>query len=265
MMMHKSDDEHDAFSFIAERNNLKMFLAKTNHSGKFKALFEVLFQNMTTACFTITENKMALEARTTQNVLISVNLPATCFEEYIFNETEPIHIGLGSHINQFFKSVKNKSTITFTMSKPFIFDIEIGSPIDDYVVSLSAVIESMQNIAPTIHEKYNSKAIPVSGTNFNQICKAFKSPILNITKKNGQLQFSFEVSGISTKTLSFGKKNLQDTNLFHQAFHSDQFSRIGKISSFVSEPIMIFAEGNKSLFLNCVSDIGTMKVFMLPV
>ena len=59
-----------------------MFKAVTKHTGRFKSLFEVIFQNMTTADFTIDKTGMFLEHITTQNLLISVFLPAENFEEY---------------------------------------------------------------------------------------------------------------------------------------------------------------------------------------
>jgi hypothetical protein len=241
-----------------------MFRAVTKYAGKFKALFEVLFQNMTTVCFTINKEGMFLEHLTTQNLVISVFLPADNFEEYIFDYDEPIHIGLGSHINkEFFKYVKNKDIVTFSITKEFVFDFEKKSEIDDCVQSLAVSIENIQNITPINHGEYQSTSVKISSINFNQMCRSFNSPMLNVTRTNGQISFSFE-TGISTKSLIFGKENLTDTRLSHQTYYSDQFSRISKISSFISEPIEVYAEELLPLYLHCTSFIGYMKVFISP-
>lgn len=251
-------------SFEIRKKKQKMFRAVTKYAGKFKALFEVLFQNMTTVCFTIDKKGLFLEHLTTQNIIISVFLPAENFEEYIFDEDEPIYIGLGSHINkEFFKYVKNKDIVIFSITKDYIFDFEKKSEVDDCVQALAVSIENIQNITPINHAKYDTLPVKISSINFNQMCRSFNSPMLNVTKTNGQIIFSFE-TGISTKSLKFGKENNSDNLLSHQSYYSDQFSRISKISSFISEPIEVYAEDSLPLYLRCTSLIGTMNVFISP-
>lgn len=239
-----------------------MFRAVTKYAGKFKALFEVLFQNMTTVCFTINKEGMFLEHVTTQNIVISVFLPADNFAEYVFEYDDPVHIGLGSHINkEFFKYVKNKDTVTFSITKEFVFDFEKKSEIDDCVQSLAVSIENIQNVTPINHGEYKSSPVNISSINFNQLCRSFNSPMLNVTRTNGQISFSNE-TGISTKSLIFGKEDLTDIRLSHQTYYSDQFSRISKISSFISQHIDLYAEESLPLYLKCTSFIGCMKVFI---
>lgn len=237
-----------------------MFQAITKHGGKFKALFEVIFQNMTTACFTIDKKGMFLEQTTTQNLLITVFLPAESFEEYSFTEDEPIHIGLSSHINkEFFKYVKNKDTVIMSITKPFLFDFEKKGEDNSQILSVS--IENIQNITPINHEEFSSDPVRISSVNFNQMCRSFNTPTLTVTKRNGQIFFSFE-TGISTKTLIFGKENTSDKSMSHHTYYSDQFNRINKISSFIDDALEVRAEDEKPLFLNCNSSIGWMKVFI---
>lgn len=239
-----------------------MFQAITKHGGKFKALFEVIFQNMTTACFTIDKKGMFLEQTTTQNLLITVFLPAESFEEFVFTDDEPIHIGLSSHINkEFFKYVKNKDMVIMSITKPFLFDFEKRGEDNSQILSVS--IENIQNITPINHEEFTTDAVRIASVNFNQMCRSFNTPMLTVTKRNGQIFFSFE-TGISTKTLIFGKENTADTTMSHHTYYSDQFSRINKISSFIDESIEVRVEEDKPLFLNCLSSIGWMKVFVHP-
>lgn len=239
-----------------------MFKAVTKFSGKFKSLFEILFQNMITVNFKIDKMGLFIEHFTTQNILISIFLPSENFDEYIFDNDEPLYVGVGSHVNKdFFKYVKNKDTLTMSINKPFIFDFEKKNDMDNVVHSFSINTENIQNIIPIKHKEYECKPIKISSINFNQMCRSFNTPTLNITKKFGQINFSFE-SGISIKNSSFGNKDLSDKSLYHQTYYSDQFNRITKISSFSSEPIEIYIEEYKPLFIFCKNKMGSIKIFI---
>lgn len=237
-----------------------MFIAKSKNAAKIKALFEVLFQNMATVSLTIDKNGITSENITNQHLLINVNIPSSYFDSYVFDYDEPQYIGLGSHINSFFKSVKNKTMITFKIDKPFFLDISITSLVDDYTVSLAASIENVQNIESFTMPEYTSEPTKLSPSTFNSICKLFKSPFINVTKKYGQLLFSFEIPQISVKTLTFGKMVAENKELFFKTYKSDQFIRIGKLSSFVTQPISIYTEAEKPLYIEAVSDTATVKL-----
>jgi hypothetical protein len=239
-----------------------MFIAETKYTGRFKALFEVIFQNMTTADFTIDKTGMFLEHLTTQNLLISVFLPADNFEKYVFDEEEPIHVGLGHHISkEFFKSVKNKDVITMSITKPHTFDFVKIS--DNYSVqSLSVSIEDTQNITPIEHETFSSNPVLITHNDYTDWCKSISNTTtIDATKEMGQIEFLFD-TGRSKKTLKTGKEDKNDRELVHQQYYSDQFTRISKMSSFVSEPIEVRLEQDKPLYFLCKSPIGTMKIFM---
>lgn len=240
-----------------------MFKAVTHHTGRFKSLFEVIFQNMTTADFTIDKTGMFLENLTTQNLLISVFLPAENFAQYVFDEHEPIHIGLGQHINkEFFKSVKNKDVITMSITKPYTFDFEKRSENNDSVQSLSVSIEDTQNITPIEHETFGTEPVLMLHNIYTDWCKSISNTTtIEVTKNRGQIQFLFD-TGRSVKTLKSGKEDKNDMHLVHQQYYSEQFTRISKMSSFVSEPIEIRLENDKPLYFLCRSPIGTMKIFM---
>jgi len=239
----------------------KMFKAVTKFTGRFKSMFDVIFQNMTTADFTIDKSGISLEHFTTQNILISVFLPAENFEEYIFEKDEPIHVGLGQHINkEFFKSVKNKDIITMSMSKPYIFEFEKKSTTNDSVQSLSVSIGDTQNITPIGHDIFTSKPILIAHNIFTDWCKSISNtPTIDVTKNRGQIQFIFD-TGRSIKMLTTGKEDKNDMELVHQQYYSEQFTRTSKMSSFVSEPIEIRLEKDKPLYFLCKSQIGVMKI-----
>jgi hypothetical protein len=243
-----------------------MFKAVTKYTGHFKSLFEIIFQNMTTADFTIDKTGMFLEQHTTQKLLISVFLPAENFEEYMFDNEEPIHVGLAQHINkEFFKSVKNKDTITMSITKPYIFDFEKRADNNDSVQSLSVSIEDTQNITPIIHDEFNSKPILIVSNIYMDWCKSISNTtIIDVKKDMGQVRFIFN-TGRSKKTLTLGKEDKNDMDLVFQQYYAEQFSRISKMSSFVSESIEIKVENDKPLYFLCKSPIGTMKIFMYTI
>lgn len=241
-----------------------MFYAVSKHGGKFKALFEVVFQNMTTACFTIDKKGMFLEFLTTQNILFTLFLPSECFQEYIYDEKEPSHVGLNSHISkEFFKYLKNKDIFSMKMEKPYIFEFAKVSE-DDVQMVLSVCIENIQNFTPMKHLNYTSNCVSLNTINFNQLCRSFNTiSTVNVIKCNGQITFSFE-TGITTKSIVFGKENQNDIDMVHYIYYSDRFTRISKISSFVDEVIELKIEKEKPLYIYCESVIGYMKIFIYP-
>jgi len=238
-----------------------MFNARSSQSIKFKALFDLLFQNATTACLTIDADGIRSENVTSQDTVIKAEIPASAFDEYSFTFDKPQYIGLGSHINHFFKSVKNKTNIRFSIDKPFVLDIEIISSFD-CSVALAANIENVQNVAAVDVCPYDTPPVTVLNTSFGQVCKSFKQPHVDVTKRDGQISFSFGIPNISTKTITFGKKNVDDKTLFYKTFRADQFIRIAKIASFADEYVNLYVENDKPLMLSASCDIGEIKIIV---
>lgn len=237
-----------------------MFLAKTTASGKLKALFEILFSSMSTVILTISKEGIKSEMLTTNKSLICVNIPFTCFDEYIFTFPEAQHIGLGSHVNTFFKTLKTKTSITLGMNE--IYTLNVTSEDDGCITSYSATVISAQNISPAPTYKYETEGVKISCANFNAMCKSFsKTPYIDVMKKCGQLSFSFELTGISTKTLTFGKINEDCKDIYFQQHKSDAFIRLNKMASFADE-IIVYVEQNSPLAIEATSSMGSLKTFM---
>jgi hypothetical protein len=235
------------------------FKAVTKHAGKLKTLFEVIFLNTTTANWTIDQSGMLLEEMTTQKMLINIFLPASFFDEYVF-EGEPAYVGLGSHINrEFFKSVKNKDVVTLYMTTPWTLCFQKAN--DNISQTLEVATQDIQVIQPVLLPRFTRPAVQMHGDSFNQLCRSFTTPIIEVTKTNGRVSFSFS-TGRSVKTLTCGQEDKHDLDLLHRSFYSEQFSRISKIHSFASSPIDIFYEQNAPLCLQCKSQIGTITVLV---
>lgn len=239
-----------------------MFSARTSQSGKLKALFDVLFSNTQDVTLTISKSGIESEITTINDVNICVSLPADKFESYEFTFDEPIYIGLGSHVNAFFKSLKNKTVVTLSITKPYTLDVCLTC--DDCSITYSASYICAQNISPTQGCEYDaSRSFSVSSSMFNSMCKSFsKTDTVAATKSEGQLSFSFELAGIASKTLTFGHRDPTQQASYFCRFKSDSFVRIGKLSSFATKPIKICAENNKPLMIHAESTLGMVKVAM---
>lgn len=249
-----------------------MFSAKTIHSGKLKALFDTLFSNAQTVCLVISKTGVSSETKTTNNALVRFDLPASSFDEYTFTYDQSLYVGLGWHVNQLLKSMKNKTNVTLTIDKPDVLDIEIApsktsssadsSVTDDYLVRYRVTTISAQNVAPILVPQYETNGVYVSNSNFTAICKTFsKSSNMDVSKRNGQLSFSFELAGISTKTLTFGAKHVEDMSLYYGQFKSDLFARVAKLSSFSEGRVRIRAEEGKPLLIEAESTLGKLSVY----
>jgi hypothetical protein len=255
--------------FIGLNLYIKMiFQAQTKYSNRLKSLFELLFNNMSTACFTIDDLGIHLKTQTTQNILLEVNLEAELFDTYIMSSPEPIHIGLGSYINQSFKTIKNKSMVEFSIETPERLTITITSDADDCEFKLSTATENVQNVSMIPHCVYNVVATKIPTSRFSSMCRLFKeNPFFTVTKDKGLLQFKSGVDEIYTKHFQFGKENVTDTSLVHDVYKSDQFSRIAKIVSFCSDAnklLDISAEEKKPLMIHAICEIGSLKAYIFP-
>lgn len=239
-----------------------MFTARTCHSGKLKALFELLFSNTQDVVLTISKDGIISELSTVNNAIIYVDLPSTGFDEYIYTYDEPMYIGLGAHVNSFFKSLKNKTTVTLSINKLYTLDVTLNC--DDCLITYSASFICAQNIYPipiTNHDVKNSYQITTN--TFNAMCKSFSkaAPEINVTKTQGQLSFTFALVGIASKSITFGSLDVSDQETFFQQFKSDTFIRINKLTSFSNKTIRLCVEDN-CLIIIAESAMGNIKVLL---
>lgn len=235
------------------------FRAKTKYANRFKSLFELLFNNMSTVCLTIDQSGIILKTTTTQNITFDITLPADKFDEYVFDSVEPLHVGLGNKVKKFFKTVKNKSTVEFSIIDPFLFDIKVTSLDNNCKSYLSINIASVQNIAPFDSIEYTVPSVNVPNTNFSKMCRTFMTPTFYLSKTNGELEFGSTMPDIFKETFRFGTMNSTDTSLFHQQYRTDQIIRIIKMSSLVPKHISIYAEHGLPLLIKSTSEIGIVK------
>jgi len=238
-----------------------MFSARTNQSGKLKAIFELIFSNVNDSVLTISKSGIETELTTINNATIRVALPAEVFESYVYTYDEPMYVGIGSHVNGFFKGLKNKSAITLTISKPFTLEVRVLYS-DDHSISYIIAFTCAQNVSPAPTYDYDlSKYFTISTTAFNSICKSFsKVEHIDITVLSGQLIFSSELSGIDSKRISFGTEDTSQQQIYYKKFKSGIFLRLGKLASFATKPIKVCVHENKPLMMLAESSLGVIKV-----
>lgn len=222
------------------------FKAVTNHSGKLKTLFEIIFLNLQTATLKINADGVLLEERTTQNLFIRVFLPADKFDEYYFHGTEKSYsIGISNNINkEFFKSVKNKDKITMEMSGPFDFIFKKEDK--DIVQSLSVTVQDVFILQPERVVDYSTNYIQLPPKEYSQLCRSFATLKMTVTKQYGQVIFGFKTPR-SEKKLICGLKNQNDIEMFHREYYCEQFSRLSKIQSLSNEDIKVYYQKENPL------------------
>ena len=246
-----------------------MFYAKTKHANKLKALFELLFNNLKTTCFTIDKNGMHLNSTTTINLILEVDLHASQFDEYVFTFEEPLHIGIESYISKLFKTMKNKSTVSLSILNAGVLLVKVKSTgKDEFEYTLEVATESVQNVSLCNLHSYTPESrtsIPVS--RFSDMCKLIK-PIteFSVTKEKGLLKFTCRTQDIYAESFKFGREDETDKILVHHIHKSDQLFRISKIVSFSKDQnkvIDVYVEKDKPLMISTMCEIGIIKAYFL--
>jgi len=246
-----------------------MFYAKTKYANRLKALFELLFNNLKTVCFTIDKDGIHLKSTTTLNLMIEVELNADKFDEYKFDFDGPLHIGLESYISKSFKTMKNKNVVTLSITNPGLLVIGVKSTgKDNFEYDLEVVTESVQNVSfVALHSYSSASRTQIPASRFSDMCKLIKSiSDFTVTKERGILKFACRTPDIYAENFKFGEEDPKDTNLVHHIQKSDQLFRMSKIVSFSRESskvVDIYAEKDKPLMISSTSELGIIKTYFL--
>jgi hypothetical protein len=259
-----------------------MFRVKTTHSAKLKAFFDLLFQNVTTACLTIDAAGIRSENQTTHNLIIAADMPAAAFEEYAFSYAQPLHVGFGSHVNQLLKDAKKKTTTTLSIvvasEQPFhSYELRVEIVSAARVQTITSPIECVQNVATTVFPTYFTPPVSIASTYFAGLCKSLKSNVVNVVKTGGQLTFAFDVADICHNTVSFplpselpvgatpegsDRAPINATELVHKRLTSEQFLRIAKLYRFASDWIEMYVEMDRPMMVIARAPIGSICIII---
>lgn len=240
-----------------------MFSARTNQSGKLKALVEVLFSNATDVVLSISKSGITSEFLTVHNATICASMPASGFDEYVYTYDEPMYIGLGAHVNTFFKSLKNKTVVTLSITPalPYVLSVLVTGA--DCSVAYNASFMAAQNVCPISTPTYDSERhYSVATSTFSSMCKSFERAMnVSVSQCEGQLTFSSEIAGIAQKSMTFGVRDqtLMQSNFFQQ-YKPETLRRISKLASFSEKPLMLFVTDDPALVIYAESQLGTVRV-----
>lgn len=248
-----------------------MFFCKTKHATKVKAFFELVFNNLKTACLTIDSTGIHLKSKTTLDLMIETCMPADQFDEYVYSPDSPMHIGVESYIGKSLKTMKNKTVVTLAIKNPGTLSIGVSSTgKDKFTYNLDVVIESVQNVSHTPNTLYDvDRSTRLSTARFIDACKLVKSASaqeFTVTRENSVIKIAVGTQGVISEQFCFGKEDVTDTELVHYVFKSERMTRVSKMVSFTKDNnkvIDVFVESGKPMMLQCVSEIGTIKVYFL--
>ena len=143
------------------------------------------------------------------------------------------------------------------MTQPDTFEVTI-THLDNINFTTIITTQDAQITEDKILYTPVTNPIYVTGSKFNYICKAIKSSILVISKLNNQLILSSGIGGIIDEKIIIGECE-QSLDIFYNDFESENFTRLGKLGSFVTQPIEIFAEVDK-LIIGGKSNIGFVYI-----
>ena len=79
-----------------------------------------------------------------------------------------------------------------------------------------------------------------------------------VSKLNNQLILSSRIGVIIDENIII-REYEQSLDMFYNEFESENFTCLGKLGSFVTQPIEIFAEADK-LIIGCKSNIGFVYI-----
>jgi hypothetical protein len=257
-----------------EHRALKMFRMKTTHSAQLKAFFDLLFQNVTTACLTIDAAGIRSENQTTYNLVIAADMPASAFEEYAYTYAQPIHVGFGSHVNQLLKDAKKKTTTIMSVvsAGEHRYELRVEIVSEARVQTVTSTIECVQNVATTAFPTYYSPPVSITSTHFTGLCKSLKC-VVNVVKTsgsqaqdgqptNGHLTFSFDVADICRNTVAFDTPAGGPPQLVHKRLTSEQFLRIAKLYRFATDTIEMYVEADRPMMVIARAPIGSICILI---
>ena len=124
------------------------FPATTYNVIKIKALIETLFQNVSELNLIIDNDGIKSFPISSHSTDFYVNLPAGLFDKYLFTFPFKKSIILERYILKALKYVKNKTTVRFSITQPYTFEVTI-THLDN--INLTTIITSQD--AQIIEEK----------------------------------------------------------------------------------------------------------------
>lgn len=252
-----------------------IFKAKTNDGYSIKSTAEILSNNIKTACFEISTEKISLCMMDHHRItLIDLDLFAENFSIYKYKGSEPLFIGLNlNHFYKMLKTIKKKDSIQLEINDTNKNELIIKViPREKSRVTTSYLkIQNIQNLSIQTPTGYFNPVI-VNSTEFQKMCKDITSmgQNVNIFARKFYIKFCCNSGEILKRDVEFGENCNSDSDeedndqkyYYCNEFTTDQLARINKISA-LSTNIQIFpVDGLPLLFRSNIGLLGKMSIYI---
>lgn len=248
-----------------------LFKCKTNDAYIFKILIELLHNNIKTACFELSREKIILRMMdSNRRTLINLNMFSENFNMYHYSknlEADSINIGINlNHFYKMIKSVKKKDTMVLFIEEEKITDLGIQIiPKDFSRITTSYVkIQNIQNLEIALPEGYE-RSILVSSNEFSKMCKDMFSMSNNITisAKKYSIGFMCNVGSVYSREVILGDtESFSEDPTYQDDYDMEQLSRISKISGLSSNMTIQCGKNTPLMITSKVGILGTITIFI---
>jgi len=244
-----------------------IFKAKTHEAYVIKILSELLAHNIKTGCFEVDEHGITLVMMDHhRKVLIDLNLQCHNFSIYKFNHPEKLYLGITmSHLYKILRTIKKKDNLELSINDECLNDLCIKvTPKENNRTTTSVIkIQNIQNLDISLPTGYK-KPIIIASNEFSKMLKELGTLANNIqiSSKNGQIQFSCDSGGILKKKVEFGEHDeLFENDEYCEEFSSELFCRITKLANLSSSQIQIFT-GKPLLLSTNIGILGKINIYI---
>lgn len=262
---------------MSDKNNL--FKLRTRDGYTFKVLVELVQKSLKDACFIISKTGISLTGIDTKTKngtkLICIDLPKTNFTKYKC-DNEPFNVGLNMvHFYRILKSIKKKDTLVLFVKrddplKLFIQKLQVGEDEDKAMVhSINITQVCPHRRDPPLN--YGDPIIASSKEfqklkNLNRISK-----IMNVTSKNGRIEFFCDKEEVYSGCVPFGdldndddedNESKEDIEEYKQNFDTENIIDLVKLGG-TSNNIQIYASADLPLrFKMNAGPLGNVDVYI---
>jgi proliferating cell nuclear antigen PCNA len=244
-----------------------LFKAKTQEAYVLKILSELLAHNIKTGCFEVDENGITLVMMDHhRKVLIDLNLQSKNFASYKFNSPEKIYLGINlTHFYKLLRCIKKKDNIEISIDSDLPNDLYIKvTPKENNRTTTSVIkIQNIQNLDISLPTGYK-KPIIIASNEFSKMLKELGTLGTNIqiSSKNGQIEFACDSGGILKKKVEFGEADYDElTEEYSEEFSSELFCRITKLANLSPSQIQVFP-GKPLLLSTNIGILGKINIFI---
>ena len=251
------------------------FKAKTQDAFVIKILFELLQNNLRTACIELSQEGIKMRMTDyNRHILIDLNLSNENFAIYKC-KPEKFYIGVNlSHVHKMLKTIKKKDNITMFIDdeEPTSLCITVEPKENTRVTTSKVKIQFIENIHPELPEGYD-KSILVSSSEYQKMIKEMNSigKTVKIVSKCGYIKFISDEDGIYSKNVTFGESIKDDdeefmykneSETFNRIYETDKLTRISKIAG-LSNNMQIYTKNDLPLaFRSSVGTLGKISIYV---